>query len=65
MSAWPVASVRASRINDARQIDRPTLLKYTGYLRQQVDQGAKSNGNAAHQSVFHPPPALIGALSVW
>ncbi|WP_448125666.1 integrase domain-containing protein [Pseudomonas veronii] len=27
-------------INDARQIDRQTLLEYAGYLRQQVDQGA-------------------------
>lgn len=30
MSAWPVTLVRASRVNDARQIDRPTLLEYTG-----------------------------------
>ena len=49
-------------INDARQIDRQTLLEYAGYLRQQVEQGAISIATAQNRlsSVNRTMAALRG-----
>lgn len=49
-------------INDARQIDRQTLLEYARYLRQQVDQGAIGIATAQNRlsSVNRTMAALRG-----
>jgi site-specific recombinase XerD len=49
-------------INDARQIDRQTLLEYTGYLRQQVEQSAIGTATAQNRlsSVNRTLAALRG-----
>ncbi|VVP14777.1 integrase domain-containing protein [Pseudomonas fluorescens] len=49
-------------INDARQIDRQTLLEYAGYLRQQVEQGAIGIATAQNRlsSVNRTMAALRG-----
>jgi hypothetical protein len=49
-------------INDARQIDRQTLLEYAGYLRQQVEQGAVGIATAQNRlsSVNRTMAALRG-----
>ncbi|EXF91280.1 integrase [Pseudomonas fluorescens HK44] len=48
--------------NDARQIDRQTLLEYAGYLRQQVEQGAIGIATAQNRlsSVNRTMAALRG-----
>ena len=53
-------------INDARQIDRQTLLEYAGYLRQQVEQGAIGIATAQNRlsSVNRTMAALRGDQSV-
>jgi len=49
-------------INDARQIDRQTLLEYAGYLRQQVEQGEIAIATAQNRlsSVNRTMAALRG-----
>lgn len=47
-------------INDARQIDRQTLLNYAGHLRQQVEQGAI--GIATAQNRLSSVNRTMGAL---
>jgi hypothetical protein len=52
--------------NDARQIDRQTLLDYAGHLRQQVEQGAIGIATAQNRlsSVNRTMAALRGDQSV-
>ncbi|MDY7063886.1 hypothetical protein PsexTeo8_02860 [Pseudomonas extremaustralis] len=49
-------------VNDARQIDRQTLLNYAGYLRQQVEQGELAIATAQNRlsSVNRTMAALRG-----
>ncbi|MNQ71647.1 hypothetical protein D3C85_863260 [compost metagenome] len=46
--------------NDARQIDRQTLLDYAGHLRQQVEQGEIATAQNRLSSVNRAMPALRG-----
>ncbi|WP_322615930.1 integrase domain-containing protein [Pseudomonas sp. BIC9C] len=52
--------------NDARQIDRQTLLDYAGYLRHQVEQGELAIATAQNRlsSVNRTMAALRGVLNV-
>ncbi|MES2818723.1 MAG: integrase domain-containing protein [Pseudomonadota bacterium] len=59
-------SAEGPGVNDARQIDRPTLLAYTGYLRRLVDQGELSIATAQNRlsSVNRTLAALRGDQQV-